>query len=149
MMSSSVFAGSHCQRRFFVEVPVVPAPLTRRAISLQHELSGLRKKLPNFPETEPRPALRVNRRLLLGGFRDEQAFILGNDRCRRHRDFGIRAIISEHVELHSVRNAAKGLHGDAVLSDVDTLEFIGLGSDHSLEQLGSEPVAIIDQPDRW
>ena len=80
---------------------------------------------------------------------DEQAFILGHDRCGCHRDFGIRAIVSEHVELHSVRNAAKGLHGDAVLFDVGTLEFVGLGSDHSLGQLGSEPVAIIDQPDRW
>jgi hypothetical protein len=80
---------------------------------------------------------------------DEQAFILGHDRCGRHRDFGVRAVVSGHFERHSVRDAAtEGLHVDAVLFDVDALEFVGLSSDHTCGQLGSEPVAIVDRPDR-
>ena len=80
---------------------------------------------------------------------DEQASILGHDRCGRARDFGVRAVFSEHVELHSVRDAAtEGLHIDALLFDVDTVEFVGLGSDKSFEQLGSNPVPIVDRPDR-
>ena len=36
---------------------------------------------------------------------DEQAFILGHGRCRHNRDFGVRAIFSEHVEFESARYA--------------------------------------------
>ena len=80
---------------------------------------------------------------------DEQAFIFGHDGCGRHRDFGARAVFSEHVELRTVRDAAtEGLHIDAVLFDVDAFEFVGLGSNQSFEQLGSDPVSVVDRPDR-
>ena len=68
------------------------------------------KQLPRFPDWNR----RLRRRLTdvhICEVSDEQAFILGHD-CRScHRDFGLRPVLSEHVELKSVRDAASaGFH---------------------------------------
>lgn len=120
-------------------------------------ISGSPEKYPKLRYPQIAELSRIRNRRRRRGFdwrhnwevSDEQAFILGHDCRGRARDFGVRAVFSEHVELHSVRDAAtEGLHPDAVLFDVDTVEFVGFNSDQSFEQLDSDPVSIVDRPDR-
>ncbi|BAL08425.1 hypothetical protein M2232_004199 [Bradyrhizobium japonicum] len=81
---------------------------------------------------------------------DEQTFILGYHRRRRHRDFGVRAIFSEHVELKSVGDTASaGFHFDhvAIAFDHVTELVVRIRAEQSFDEFGSDSVSIFDRSD--